>query len=67
MAAIYRSIEKDGLPTENGRYMVKILLNDQPIYDNIEICFREFVNGYFENPYYSNPKTDTLIGWYEDL
>ena len=62
----YHEIETDGLPTKNGRYMVKILLTDEPIYDNTELCFREFVNGEFINPYYNNPKTNVLVGWYEE-
>lgn len=63
---VYHSIESDGFPTSNGRYMVKVLMKNQPIYDNVEICFRNFVDGNFETPYYSNPETDVIVGWYED-
>lgn len=66
MAQKYHSIEKDGLPTKNDRYMVKIFMPNEPEYDNIELCFRKFVDGKFENPYYNNPATDKLIGWYEN-
>lgn len=62
----YHRIKEDGYPTEDGRYMVKVMLDDAPIWDNMELCFREFKNGQFDAPYYSDPKTDQLVGWFEN-
>lgn len=63
----YHMILKDGNPKTAGRYMVKIRLADQPEYDDFELCFREYLgNGEWDAPYYNNPKTDKLVGWYEN-
>lgn len=63
----YHEIKKDGLPPQNGYYMVKFHLKDMPIWDNTETAFRDFKDGAFDRPYYSNPKTDVLVGWYENV
>lgn len=60
----YHDIEKEGNPTENGYYMVKFHIAGMPVWDCIEIAFRNFVDGAWDTPYYSNPDTDTLVGWY---
>lgn len=62
----YHSIKQDGLPKKNGSYMVKIEVKGRPEYDDREICFRNFINGQFQDPYYSDPKTDQLVGWWEN-
>lgn len=62
----YHLISEDGLPKEEGHYMVKVHIEGMPIYDNKEFCFRDFKDGQFNPPYYSNPRTDTIIGWYEN-
>ena len=66
MASKYHDIEKDGLPKENGTYMVKVYMPQYNVWDNIELCFRQFKDGKFDRPYYANPETDELIGWYEN-
>ncbi len=62
----YHPITKEN-PPKVGRYMVKIRLEDQPEYDNTELCFRQYLGeGKWDKPYYTNPKTDVLVGWYEN-
>lgn len=60
----YHNMEKDGPPEKDGHYLIKVRISDRPEYDNIETCWREFKDGKFDKPYYSDPETDTIVGWW---
>lgn len=62
----YYSVKKDGLPKKDGYYMVKVFVSGMPEYDCIEICFRNFTDGKWDKPYYTDPDTDKIIGWWEN-
>lgn len=54
-------------PKKDGHYLVKFYNKNMPEYDCIEIVFRDFINGEWDNPIY-NYKGDgyELIGWFDN-
>lgn len=53
-------------PSKDGNYLVKFYNKNMPEYDCIELVFRHFCNGKWDNPVYGYEGDGyELVGWYE--
>lgn len=62
MASNYHNISEQ--PKTDGRYMVKFRNPSLPIYDQVELAFRDFENGKWDYPTYSVGYE--LEGWFDN-